>query len=137
LSKSTKPIEPQTKERYAELIGLGLSHREAARATGISERSGERLMSQPEYRKIAEEAKRGGGVQGGIEQEIRDLLSATHEDGTPNLLLRQKGVVMWLELEGEANPLPPGVTVVYPVPPSLREDDPAAPPENTESSAAE
>ncbi|HEY8766989.1 MAG TPA: hypothetical protein VIP09_06970 [Dehalococcoidia bacterium] len=117
MSTSTKPIDPKTKERSAELIGLGLSHREAARATGISERSGERLMSQPGYRKIAEEVTRGGGVHGEVEQEIRDLLSATHEDGTPNLVLRGKGVEMWFELEGVGDPLPSGVIRVYPTPP--------------------
>lgn len=105
------PVDPKKKERYAELIGLGLTHIEASRVTGISTRLGERLMSQPEYRKIAEEVKRGGGVQGEVEQEIRDLLSATHDDGTPNLLLRQKGVEMWLELEGEGDPLLKGVIV--------------------------
>jgi hypothetical protein len=53
------------------------------------------------------------------------------DDGTPNILLRQKGAEMWLELEGEGDPLLKGVIVR----PYLRED--AAPPEDTESGAAE
>jgi hypothetical protein len=110
-------------------------------ATGISTRLGERLMSRPEYRKIAEEAKRGREVRGEVEEEIRDLLSATHDDGTPNLLLRARGVEMWLKEaalgdEGGGNPLLPGVVLRFPVPPHLREVN-AAPPEDTESSAAE
>lgn len=130
------PVDPKMKERYAELIGLGLTHIEASRVTGISTRLGERLMAQPAYRKIAEEAKRGRGVQDEIGQEIRDLLSASHDDGTPNLLLRAKGAEMWVELEGERDPMLPGVVRRYPVPPQLREDK-AAPPEDSEASAAE
>jgi hypothetical protein len=76
MSTSTKPIDSKTKERYAELIGLGLSHPEAAGATGISERSGERLMAKPEYRKIAEDKKRGRGMQGDLAQVVRDMLTA-------------------------------------------------------------
>ncbi len=64
MSNSTKPIDSKAKERYAELIGLGLSHREAAGATGISERSGERLMAAPQYRKIAEETEKRGPGRG-------------------------------------------------------------------------
>jgi hypothetical protein len=86
MSRSTKPIDPKTKQRYAELIGLGLSHPEAARVTGISERSGERLMAKPDYRKIAEDTtKRGRGKESEVAQVVRDLLTAVHADGTPDL----------------------------------------------------
>jgi hypothetical protein len=125
-----KPIDPKKKERYAELIGLGLSHPEASGATGISERSGERLMAERGYRKIAEEAKRGRGMQGEVAQVVRDLLVAEKPDGSPDFALRQKGVEAYsknpalLEGEDEAELLPDGVMEVYPVPPSLR--DPAA-----------
>lgn len=92
MSNSTKPIDSKAKERYAELIGLGLSHREAAGATGISERSGERLMAAPQYRKIAEETKkRGRGEEGALGRVIRELLEANAEDGNPNYPLRNKG----------------------------------------------
>jgi hypothetical protein len=133
MSRSTKPIDPKTKERYAELIGIGLSHPEAARVTGISERSGERLMAKPEYRKIAEDATRGRRVQGLAATTCYDLLTAVHEDGTPNLLLRAEGVAMYLNdpslNQGDVAPeetLPAGVRVVLPVPPSAREPDSAA-----------
>jgi hypothetical protein len=55
---SGKPIEARQRERYAELVGLGLSGKEAAVAVGISERSGDVILSQPECRKIADEARR-------------------------------------------------------------------------------
>ena len=126
MSTSTKPIDSRMKKRYAELIGLGLSHREAAGATGISERSGERLMAKPEYRKIAEETeKRGRGMEGALGRVIRELLEATDEDGNPNILLRRKGAELVrrypdafaAEAEGdEGELLPRGVVVLYPTP---------------------
>jgi hypothetical protein len=125
-----KPIDPKKKERYAELIGLGLSHPEASGATGISERSGERLMAERGYRKIAEEAKRGRGMQGEVAQVVRDLLVAEKPDGSPDFALRQKGVEAYsknpalLEGEDEAELLPDGVLEVYPVPPSARDPEP-------------
>src|SRR6266498_2353544 len=83
MSNSTKPIDSKAKERYAELIGLGLSHREAAGATGISERSGERLMVAPQYRKIAEETKkRGRGEEGALGRVIRELSKPTTRTAT-------------------------------------------------------
>lgn len=127
MSNSTKPIDSKAKERYAELIGLGLSHREAAGATGISERSGERLMAAPQYRKIAEETKkRGRGEEGALGRVIRDLLEADDKDGYPNYLLRDKGAELAhkypdafaAEAEGdEEELLPHGIYVVYPRPP--------------------
>jgi hypothetical protein len=121
-----KPIDPKKKERYAELIGLGLSHPEAAGATGVSERSGERLMAEPGYRKIAEEARRGRGMQGEVAQVVRDMLAAVRPDGRPDLAIRQKGVEAYMknpeliDAEDEAELLPYGVIEVYPVPPSVR-----------------
>ena len=121
-----KPIDPKKKQRYAELIGLGLSHPEASGATGVAVRSGERLMAERSYRKIAEEATRGRGMQGEVAQVVRDLLVAEKPDGTPDLVMRQKGVEAYMKnpalLEGddEAELLPDGVIVVYPVPPEAR-----------------
>ena len=125
------PIDPKRKERYAELIGLGLSHPEAAGATGISERSGERLMAAPEYRKIAEQSRRGHGLRGDVSAVVRDLLAATKPDGTPDFAMRQKGVEAWMKnpalIEGEEDVeelLPDGMLVVVPVPPHLRDSEP-------------
>jgi hypothetical protein len=135
MSTSTKPIDSKTKKRYAELIGLGLSHREAAGATGISERSGERLMAAPQYRKIAEETeKRGRGMEGELGRVIRELLEANDEDGNPNYLLRDKGAELVhrypdafaAEAEGDVEELlPHGIFVVYPRPPDEFLEGPA------------
>ena len=43
-----KPLDEKKKQRYAELVGLGLSGPEAARAVGISERSGDNIIARPE-----------------------------------------------------------------------------------------
>jgi hypothetical protein len=53
-----KPIEPEVARRFAELVGLGLTQHEAARAVGIGASTRERLLTKPEYREIAERARR-------------------------------------------------------------------------------
>jgi hypothetical protein len=117
MSKSTKPIDPKTKERYAELIGLELTHPEASGATGISERSGQRLMAKPEYRKIADDYGRSGGRQDAAAQAILDLLTATKPDGSPDHQRRVKGAELYLESVegGPSRGLPPGVVLRFPV----------------------
>jgi len=121
-----KPLDPKKKERYAELVGLGLSGPEAARAAGISERSGDNIIARPEYRKIADAAQRGRGMQGDVAEVVRDMLTAVHPDGTPDFAIRQKGVEAYMKnpelIEGEDTTelLPYGVMEVYPVPPESR-----------------
>ena len=51
-----KPLDPRVKRRIAELIGLGLTHKEVAGATGVSPKSVERTITDPEYRKVADDA---------------------------------------------------------------------------------
>ena len=95
MSGSTKPLDQKTKERYAELIGLGLTHPEAAGATGISERSGQRLMAEPAYRKIAGDLKRKRtSMSAEAASVVRDLLRAVNHDGTPDLDKRRQGAEM-------------------------------------------
>ena len=92
MSESTKPLDQKTKERYAQLIGLGLTHPEASGAMGISERSGQRLMAGPAYRKIAEDLKRKRtSMSGEAASVVRDLLRAVNHDGTPDLDKRRQG----------------------------------------------
>ncbi len=121
-----KPLDPKVKQRIAELIGLGLTQKEVARATVVSAKSVERTLADPEYRTIAEDAKRGR-VAGAaaVASVIRELLQATNQDGTPNRLLRQKGAELaykhpkYLEAaEDEAGEelLPEGVILRYPMP---------------------
>ncbi len=123
MSKSTKPIDPKTKERYAELIGLELTHPEASGAAGISERSGQRLMAKPEYRKIADDYGRSGGRQDAAAQAILDLLTATKPDGSPDFQRRAKGAELYLEDAGGDRyaDMLPGVKVRYLVPREARE----------------
>jgi hypothetical protein len=123
------------KRRIAELIGLGLTHREVAGATGVSPKSVERTLADPEYRKVADDAKRRqAGVAGSLASLIRELLEATNPDGTPNLPLRDKGAELaykhpeYLEAAEEESGqdlLPEGVIVVYPLPPTPSPEEPA------------
>ena len=92
MSESTKPLDQKTKAGYAELIGLGLTHPEASGATGISERSGQRLMADPAYRKIADDRKRKRtSMSAEAASVVRDLLRAVNHDGTPDLDKRRQG----------------------------------------------
>jgi hypothetical protein len=52
-----KPTDPKVARRFAELVGLGCSQAEAARATQIGVRTGERLLTQPGYRAIVEKTR--------------------------------------------------------------------------------
>ncbi len=133
-----KPLDPKVKHRIAELIGLGLTHKEVAGATGVSPKSVERTLADPEYRKLAEDARRGRVAGAAAAASvIRELLQATNEDGTPNRFLRQKGAELaykhpdYLEAaEEEAGEdlLPKGVILVYPLPPGeLGPDHPEQP----------
>ena len=112
MSRSTKAIDPMTKQRYAELIGLGLTHPEASRVTGISVRSGERLMAEPEYRTIADDFRRSGGRQNAASQAISEMLEATLPDGSPDHARRGAGLYLsnpsLIDGFEHAEQLPPG-----------------------------
>jgi hypothetical protein len=122
-----KPLDPRVKRRIAELIGLGLTHKEAAGATGVSPKSVERTLADPEYRKVAADAKQQKvTAAGSVASLIRELLEATNPDGTPDLRLRDKGAELaykhpdYLEAAEEESGkdlLPEGVILIYPLPP--------------------
>jgi hypothetical protein len=127
------PLDPKVKRRIAELIALGLTHKEVAGATGVSPKSVERTLADLEHRKIMEDAKQGRvTVAASVVSVIKELLEATNQDGTPNLLLREKGAALALkhpgyleaaEDESSEELLPEGVILLYPVPPGVLEDE--------------
>jgi hypothetical protein len=112
-----KPVDEQIAHRFAELVGLGLTQHEAARAVGIGTRTGERLMTKPEIRQIVEQTRTASD----LDPTIRALLEATDEAGNPDWAQRVKGVELALaplagETEGKGS-LPPGMVLRYPVRP--------------------
>ncbi len=111
-----KPVDKEVAQRFAELVGVGLTQHEAARAVGIGTRTGERLMTKPEIRQVVEQTRRAGDG----DPTIRALLEATDEAGNPDWLQRAKGVELALtdlaRESGGSESLPAGVTVVYPLP---------------------
>ena len=129
-----KPLDPRVKRRIAELIGLGLTHKEVAGATDVSPKSVERTLADPEYRKVADDAKqRQVTVAGSVASLIRELLEATNPDGTPNLPLRDKGAELaykhpdYLEAaedESGKDLLPEGVILLYPLPDGAEDEEP-------------
>jgi hypothetical protein len=51
------PADPEVQGRFAELVGCGCTQHEAARAVGVSERTGERWLTDPGVRAQVEETK--------------------------------------------------------------------------------
>ena len=109
-----KPVDKEVAHRFAELVGLGATQHEAARAVGIGTRTGERLMTKPEIRQVVEQTRRAGDG----DPTIRALLEATDEAGNPDWERRLDGVELALpDLVGESggSGMLPGVTLhVYP-----------------------
>jgi hypothetical protein len=117
-----RPIPPEVKRRLAELVGLGLTYDEAARAVEISSKSADRIMADPSYRKIANDGRREReSMAGQAAAVVRDLLNATNTDGTPNQELRRKGAELFIKnpklLDAEDAPddtMLPGVVLRFP-----------------------
>ncbi len=110
-----KPVENEVAHRFAELVGIGLTEDEAARAVGIGTRTGERLMTKLEILQIVEQTRTADNG----DPTIRALLEATDEAGNPDWEQRVKGVELGLAHlagEGGVRSLPWGVTVCIPVP---------------------
>lgn len=74
-----KATDPNTIARFAQLVGLGCTQHEAARAVKISERQGEYLLARPQVRALVEEARRknGAGLMDDVRHTIDELLKAT------------------------------------------------------------
>lgn len=90
------PIAPHVKERAAELVGLGLSYTESAGACGISEKSIERIMADPEYRKLADDTKKKRtSMASQVAGVVQELLTATDADGDPAHHLRKMGAELY------------------------------------------
>jgi len=111
-----KPVDKQVAHRFAELVGLGATQHEAARATGIGTRTGERLMTKPEIRQLVEQTRRAGDG----DPTIRALLEATDEAENPDWERRVEGAELALasvagESGGRAGLLP-GVVLRFPRP---------------------
>ena len=111
-----QPLDKEVAHRFAELVGLGLTQHEAARAVGIGTRTGERLMTKPEIRQLVEQTRRAGDG----DPTIRALLEATDEAGNPDWEGRLKGVELALEqLAGEGGRgqgMLPGVRLIVSLP---------------------
>ena len=115
------PTDPRVIERFGELVGLGCTQHEAARAVGISERHGERLLTRPEVRARVEEARthdRGAGLAADVHSVLEDLLTAVDDQGRPvhglrakgaELLLKYKDTFESIDPEGLDDTLPEGV----------------------------
>ena len=118
-------ISAQTIDRFVELVALGLSTHEAARALKMGERSGDRYMARADIKARVEEARRKGpaGSLDAVRQTVDDLLAAEDDKGNPNWTARAKGAELLLRyseqfdainVDRAEEALPEGVYVVYP-----------------------
>lgn len=119
------PIPPKKMERVAELIGMGLSHSETAGAAGVAERTVARILSKPEYRKMADDVrKRRQSVTVQAAAVVQDLLTAETHDGKPDMASRQRGAELVMknpellehveELADDDESMLPGVVLRFP-----------------------
>lgn len=120
-----KPIEPKVKERVAELIGLGLTPEEAAGAKGISRPSVDRIMSQPEYRKQADDILRSRtSMKAEMMRIVRASMYAVDDHGRPLFAAQRDAVKLYAtnpelfddaDAEEREDTMLPGVTMRFPV----------------------
>src|SRR5712691_1253496 len=85
------PADPEVQARFAELVGCGCTQHEAARAVGVSERTGERWLTDSGVRAQVEETK----VRLSNKTDDLELLDEMVEDKSPELrmaalVLKQK-----------------------------------------------
>ncbi len=116
-------LDPKIQKRCAELIGMGLSHREAAGACDISEASVARILKKPEYRKIADDVRqRHTSVTAQAAAVVQELLNAVDDHGDPAMMMRKMGAELVMKnpalLESvepqDDDTLLPGVVLRFP-----------------------
>jgi hypothetical protein len=118
------PVSPTVAARASELYGMGLSQREAAGAVGISEKTVERILRKPEYRRIADDTRaKREGMAAQAATVVTELLNAVDSKGEPDLLKRKMGaelvvknpaLLAQVEMTEEDAALLPGVILRFP-----------------------
>lgn len=101
---------------------MGLSQAEAGGAVNISEKSVERTMAMPEYRKLADDVRQHRTSLGATAaQVIREMLEATKSNGDPDHGQRSKGAELVMRFpeimtEGDDDDgvMLPGVVLLFP-----------------------
>lgn len=86
-------IDPKVKRRAAELVGLGASYPEAAKAVGISLGTVEAMMRDPQWRAVRDQttASKGGGLLKDALDVLKAGATATFQDsGDANMLVQMK-----------------------------------------------
>lgn len=126
MAERGKAIPPKDKQRVAELLGLGLTMEEAGGAKGISRASVDRIMAQPEYRKIRDDMlKQRTSMKVEVAAVLRSALTATDDDGNPIHSARQRAAELYAKnpelfdlaegLDDDEDGMLPGVVLTFPV----------------------
>lgn len=123
------PRNPAAKRRFGQLLGRGVTVREAALAVGISHKTGFRWAKLPEVAAITKET-REALLSPGVKTVLREALTATKRDGTPDHQTRLAAVKLML-LEPDAAPpsdededeLPEGAIILFPEPPEQEDEE--------------
>jgi hypothetical protein len=116
------PRNPAAKRRFGELLGRGVTVREAALAVGISHKTGFRWAKLPEVAAITKDT-REALLSPGVKTVLREALTAMKRDGTPDHAIRLQAAKLMI-LEPDAAPpssddedeLPEGTIVLLPEP---------------------
>jgi hypothetical protein len=110
---------PATKKRFAELVGRGLTLKEAGHAVGIAPKTAQRWNMQPEVRKIARET-REHLMNPSVRGTLHEALSARKRDGSLDWNARISAARLLMtepEMMPESDPqedLPPGTIILLP-----------------------
>jgi len=114
-----------TIDRFVEIVALGLSTHEAARAVKMGERSGDRYMKRPDIKARVEEARGKSpiGLLDDVRDAVEELLAATDKEGNPDWTARARGAELVMkhretfeeyDVASAEEALPEGVYIVYP-----------------------
>lgn len=118
--------DPQKVERFIQLAGgAPCNLTEAARAAGISEGTGDRIMRRPEVRARVEEARQSSdeGLVEDVRRTIDELLDAHDKDGNEDWAARARGAELLMrhkekfdehDVAAAEEILPEGVYLVFP-----------------------
>lgn len=120
-----KPLDPKVKERIAWFIGMTATQEETAGACDVHRSTVAKVMSDPAYRKMADDILRSRtSMRAEVRAVFQNALNAFDSDGNPAYAVRQRAAEALAknpELlaadadEGDDIEMLPGVVLLFPV----------------------
>ena len=113
--RSTRRITQETREQTLRFLAFGLTHREVALRTGISQRSVLNILSEPGARKDVERLRRELGRPDAIDVLV-GIMNSTHERSADRIAAAKALLSQNFTPDEEAEGGPPQVTVIGSLP---------------------